>query len=311
MAIINAQPQQGSPEWVASRKRYVGASQAGTIMGFSQYKTAYQLWQQYMNLLPADEETYAMRRGSDLEPKALKYLEGSAGIKIVSQPVLVHPDYPFMRASLDGITDCGKYIIEAKSPMSVNSATHVQTSMGGVPLNHYAQIQFGIECARHYYPGIVGALYISYINDDPEKSEIIEVNRDDSFIKRIIKEVSIFWDHVKNKTPPKMQDDEYENIELAENADLWHSLLSEYKELDDNEKQIAVRKKELRKKIMEMSEGRNVTGYSVKAWHTEKKGPVNYKKIPELRQVDLEKYRGDPVKSFTIRVCNEKEGDTT
>lgn len=161
--ILNNDPAfvQGSIEWIATRNKYLGGSEIATIMGYNKYKTPYQLWQQKTGIAPADEKTYAMERGNELEPKALAYVEETQGVKVSSQPVLIHPEYDFIRVSLDGITECDQYAIEVKSPMSANSETHVHATIGGAcPLVHYCQVQMAIEVARHYYPDLKGAIIV-------------------------------------------------------------------------------------------------------------------------------------------------------
>lgn len=302
--ILNDDPAfvQGSIEWLATRNNYLGGSEIATIMGYNKYKTPYQLWQQKVGVAAPDEKTYAMERGNQLEPKALAYVEESKNIKHVGQPVLLHPTYDFIRVSLDGVSECGQYITEVKSPMSEESETHVHAIIGDAcPLVHYCQVQIALEVARHYYPDLKGAFYCSYIDQDTSKSFVCEVLYDPKFINRLIKECVIFWGLVQTKTPPLMNEDEYENIELAQNNSEWQDLMTKYLQYNKARKEAAKREDEIKKQILDLSDGRNIKGYGVMLYHSEKKGPVNYKKIPELRDVDLEKYRSDPTVVSTVK----------
>lgn len=294
---------QGSVEWLASRNRYIGASDISTIMGYNKYKTPYQLWQQKLGILPPEEATFAMERGKELEPKALVHVEKAKNIEIASQPVYVDSTYDFIRVSLDGVSCCGQYIVEAKSPMSVNSETHVHTTIGGsCPLVHYCQVQLCLHVAKQYHPKLKGAFYVSYIDQNPEESIIIEVLPDPKFVDRLIKNAIQFWDLVQKKVPPLMGEDEYENIELADNCDQWQNLVLKYLEVNQLEKNILTQKNDLRKKMIELSANRNIQGYGVKLYHSKKKGSVQFKKIPELKHVDLEQYRSDPTVVSTIKI---------
>ena len=57
---------------------------------------------------------------------------------------------------------------------------------------------------------------------------------------------------------------------------------------------------ECRRKVLELVGDRNIVygDYSIK--HLERKGVVNYDQIPELKNVDLDKYRKPTVKYSTI-----------
>lgn len=303
---INPELIQGSTEWLATRNKYLGGSEIATIMGYNKYKTPYQLWQQKLGLALPDETTYAMERGRDLEPKALAYVEKTQDIKVVAQPVLVHPEYDFIRVSLDGITQCEQYIVEVKSPMSEDSETHVHASIGGAcPLVHYCQVQIALEVARHYYPDLKGAFYGSYIDQNPDKSVVCEVLYDEKFVQRLITKACQFWDCIQSKTPPAMNEDEYENIELAENKSLWHTLTAQYLEYNKLKKEATAAEDKIKKELLKLSAGRNCKGYGIMVYHSERKGTIDYTKIPELRDVDLEKYRKDSTVVSTIKVSSE------
>jgi hypothetical protein len=49
-------------------------------------------------------------------------------------------------------------------------------------------------------------------------------------------------------------------------------------------------------------------GSGIKLCHSVRKGAIDYKKIPELKSVDLEKYRGKDLESFRILVDKENQG---
>lgn len=62
-------------EWLAIRRRNIGASVAGCLLGVHDYQTAYGLWALATGAIAEDpEETPPMRRGRLLEPVALQLL---------------------------------------------------------------------------------------------------------------------------------------------------------------------------------------------------------------------------------------------
>ena len=65
---------------------------------------------------------------------------------------------------------------------------------------------------------------------------------------------------------------------------------------------ITVFRDKLKDKLLKLSAGRNVKGFGVSVCFFDKKGAVDYKKIPELRNIDLDKYRKDPSVVSAVRI---------
>lgn len=90
----------GTKKWHEARKTLIGASEIATIMGLSKYETAGEVWGRKKGLLPAVEETAAMRRGQFLESGVAKMFMAESGMKvwpdqkaIVHGPLIVTCDY--------------------------------------------------------------------------------------------------------------------------------------------------------------------------------------------------------------------------
>ena len=278
---------QGSPEWLEMRRSYIGASDAPIIMLQSPWTTPYQLWQQKLGLTEGPKMTAAMQRGKDLEEPARQQFEAMTGL-IMNPNVVFHKEHPFMMASLDGMTFDGKHIVEIKC---VNRKDHETAVMGGVPVKYQAQVQHQLACC----PSADFAYYFSYDAQNPDKSAIVEVPRDDKFIEKMIQEHTKFWECVRTKTPPPLTEKDFEDIEtLEENVDVWQDLCSKYLEVSDKANNYLTIQKELRSKMIEMSNGRNLQGFGIKVCHHLRKGAVDYKKIPALQGENLDQYRSDP-----------------
>jgi predicted phage-related endonuclease len=139
-----------------------------------------------------------MQRGTDLEPIARKKYEEVYYTK-TEQMCLLHPEYHWMRTSLDGITVDRKYTLEIKCPKDL--ANHKrQTKDGKVPRHRRAQIQHQLAvCNAHF--GTEVAHYWSYVDDNNYK--LIEVRIDHEYIAELIRRERIFLDYVeRNERPP-------------------------------------------------------------------------------------------------------------
>ena len=67
--------------------------------------------------------------------------------------------------------------------------------------------------------------------------------------------------------------------------------IDQLKEAQDNAKE---RQKELEASLIDMAGDRNALIWGRKLTKVERKGNVQYAKVPELKGVDLEPYRGKP-----------------
>jgi putative phage-type endonuclease len=65
---------------------------------------------------------------------------------------LVHEEFDWMRASLDGLSFDGSTLLEVKCPLSLRDRAPVQE--GRVPSQYYAQLQYQLEVsgAFNFYP---------------------------------------------------------------------------------------------------------------------------------------------------------------
>lgn len=171
---------QGSPEWLEYRRTKIGASDAPIIMGESPWNTPDQLMKNKL-LGIHNEINFWMQRGIDLEDSARQCFENITGI-LFSKDVLIHPRYPWMIASVDGIDIEEKQILEIKCP---GKRDHACAKNGEIPAKYNAQLQHQMEVCQvdriHYFSfdGLEGIHLIAY--------------RDDEYIKDMIQKEFVFW----------------------------------------------------------------------------------------------------------------------
>ena len=84
-------------------------------------------------------------------------------------------------------------------------------------------------------------------------------------------------------------------------------IAKELHELQMKEKYIKELKRKASEKLQELCGGETTSVGSYKYALTERKGSVKYSAIPELKAVDLEQYRGEPVASW--RLTHTKQFD--
>jgi len=176
--IINFE--QGSKNWLKWRHEGIGASNAPTIMGDNRFETAEELLYQKKNKIDT-EPNEQMLLGIKLEPKARELYIKETGIKVKPQCVQDNK-FPWLIASMDGISDDLQHIIEIKCGRSA----YWQARKGIVPDYYYGQLQHTMMITRLYK--------IDYWCYWPGERGILQtVGRDDSYIKLLFKAEQAFY----------------------------------------------------------------------------------------------------------------------
>jgi putative phage-type endonuclease len=272
--------EQGSLEWLKLRKTKITATDAAVIMGASHWKTSLQL---YHEKLSEDNNTFrneAMQRGIDLEPIARDLFEIKTGHKMI--PKVVVNDWTM--ASLDGINAWDE-ILEIKCP---GPKDHSIAVSGKIPDHYYPQLQH-----QMYVCNSEKAFYFSF---DGADGVIVEVKRDDEYIEKMIAEEFKFYMCLQQKTPPEPSENDY----IERNDSLWEQCASKWKTLTETIKELEKEEEDLRKQLIFLSGESNTKGAGISLCQIVRKGNVDYAKIPELKNIDLDKYRKSSINSWRI-----------
>lgn len=266
---------QNTPEWSAFRRSHLGASEAAIVMGASPWSTPYALWLRKVGLAPEQEQNEAMRRGHALEEEARESFISIVS-KRVAPLVATHDEYEWMSASFDGINIEEALLVEIKCPGIKDHETAIN---GKVPDKYYPQLQHQLAVA-----GYDKMFYYSYYNG---QGVSILVYRDDEYIKNLIQKEKEFYDHMKNLTSPPMTNKDF----CEKDDERWHDLTFRYMTLRHNRLYNQKLEEETKQQIIDLCQGQSSRGNGLKAQKIVKKGNVDYSLIPELEDVDLEKYR--------------------
>lgn len=266
---------QQTSEWHEMRKNHIGSSDAPVIMGVSPNKTPYKL---YLEKLGLGEDTYvnqAMRHGLLMEEPARKELEAITDLWFFPT-VIIHPEHHFMMASMDGLTVDRRFACELKCPFTEDSEDHICAMDGVVPEKYYPQVQHQLECNKTLD-------FIYYFSYTKQSQKIIEVERDQEYIDKLVDKEIEFWRCVQELDAPPLTDRDHN----ARHDDAWLAKVSEV----IRAKEYADRYEELKKELIEMSGGSSSVGGGIKLTKYVRQGNVDYKGIPQLKGVDLDLYR--------------------
>lgn len=284
MKII--QLEQNTPEWLTYRKDKIMASEVPIILGDSPYKSPFQHWQERVGIVPPQKETPAMRRGKELEPVARDKFIQDTSINMV--PIVVESDsYPWMGASLDGISDDRKSLLEIKCN---NKEKHEQASMGNIPHDHWLQMQH-----QMYVSNIEMGYYYSFDGVNGVKVKIF-------FFPKFVDWIPQLYEFLRGVillNPPALTDRDYGDMG---HSTAWKRLTERYQVLDVDIKRQQEEKDEIRRQLIELCDSQSCKGNGIKLIKTISKGKVMYDTVPELLGVDLDKHRADPITSWRVYV---------
>lgn len=276
---------QGTPEWLEMRKRYVGASDAPTIMKVSPWKTPFQLWEEKVGLGKEPGDTRAMKYGRDMEEPARQAYEKYTN-SLISPEVIFHPTEKFMMASLDGLNLNGDVIVEIKNP---NQDDHNEAKNGRIPNKYWPQLQHQLDCL----PGSV-LHYWSFRNGE---GALVEVERDAEYSKSLVQEERHFWQKVLGFEAPELLEADF--IEFLNDKE-WMELARERTHLDQLQKELKEREKRNREALLRKADGRSVKGNGVKFTRYVERGRVDYSAVPQLEGVNLDSFRKPSTEKWRV-----------
>ena len=201
--------------WLAERKKSLGGSDMGAVLGLNEYSSPYAVWADKTGRSPAKEQNEAMRLGVDLEDYVAKRFSEKSGLKVRNDNSTWRNDkYPHIHANCDRIVLGQKSGRECRTTSPLNENKYRD---GKVIDSYYAQCVTYLavtEFDRWYLAvlifGVGLRIYqMTRIPNDktPEWCES-SVYVDDEEIKALAKAAEDFWDYVEKDCPPPVDGSE-------------------------------------------------------------------------------------------------------
>jgi putative phage-type endonuclease len=267
---------QGTPEWHAHRANYRNASETAAVMGASPWQTPYQLWALRTGRA-RQVVTPAMARGTALEPQARLAYEALTG-NVMQPLVLVEGDYS---ASLDGLTFDGSLIVEIKCPVKGTDSVLWKTVAGGEVPEYYGwqiehQLMVSGAALAHLYVFDGSEGLLREVAPQPERWQAIQAAWD------------TFMRCIETDTPPELT----ERDKVIRKDSTWQAAAEVYLDLKRQAEALGALVDEAKEKLVGLASHPSESGAGVTVTRFWKQGNVDYKKVPELKGVDLNAYRG-------------------
>jgi len=275
--------QQGSNDWLLWRRIHITATDSAKILNKNPWSSPLECYNEKIE----GKETFitaAMQKGMDLEPIARDCLIATLGINLEPK-VFESVKYPWMGASLDAISNDNKTLYEIKC---VGEKT-MQKALNGDISDMYI-----IQCNKQMLVMDLKKMYLFYYFNE-FLHHIIEIERDDNLIKRIIKAETKFWkENILKQTPPEKYGDDYERIE-NEKA---NELAAQWLHFDEKEKEAKSQKENVVKQLAKYTKDHDCIFPIAKIRHkiTERKGAVDWSRVCStwnITEENLEPFRKD------------------
>jgi putative phage-type endonuclease len=267
---------QGSVEWHEHRRKYRNASETPVVLGVSPWQTPYRLWQIKLGLVEP-EVTPAMLRGTELEPAARAAYETLTG-NVMQPLVLVDGEYS---ASLDGLTLGGDRLVEIKCPFKGRDSTLWKTVEAGRLPEHYQwQVQHQLMVTKAEAADV-------FVFDGAEGIQL-EVTPDHSTWPQI----HAAWDaFARDVTEPHAPPLTARDTRVRDDPE-WLSAAAAYLELRTAYDELTAKVGEAKERLTSLATHAKEEGGGLVVTRFLKRGSVDYKRVPQLIDVNLDAFRG-------------------
>jgi len=166
---------------------------------------------------------------------------------------------------------------------------HALAAKGAIPEYYQHQMQHQLL--------VTGASKCFYYSFDGSDGICIEVLPDPAFREMYLPKARAFLKCMAFCEPPPLQDRDYNDMSQDVS---WQTVAKEYREACDKIKQLEVLKEKYRKQLLEYCRDQNCVGGGVKVMKIVTRGRIAYDEIPEIKNLDLERYRKAPSTSWKI-----------
>jgi putative phage-type endonuclease len=190
--------------WLQARKLGLGGSDAAVALGFSEYKTPYQLWAEKRGEVEPDDLSGNphVEWGNRLESVVAEKYADETGREIACvDEMLVHPDHPWMLANLD------RRIVGESRGLEIKTSSALVNGRDAWGPAFSDQVPEAYLLQVHHYLTVtqydVFDLAVLFLKDLDFR--IYEIRRNPHFSAQLIEGERAFWHGVVNGIPPNAQ----------------------------------------------------------------------------------------------------------
>ena len=289
--------QQKSKEWFEARKHRITGSVAGAVLGLNPYMKPADVMRNMVRDFHGYEREFktnaAVEWGTANEQSATNQLEMFHLDKPVEETGFhVHPEHDWLGASPDGfIGDDG--VVEIKCPYGQRGKEQPEFKKLVDMPHYFAQTQIEMACS--------GRTWCMFYQWGTHGDAIEEHAFSQAWFDENLPKLKAFYDsYLVERELPNAQ--RYLDPKHKEQDDTFIvELVTRYSNISDQIKALEILKKDLLSEIVERCGERQSEIDGHKLTKVERIGNVDYAKIPELKSVDLERYRKKPSAYWSLK----------
>ncbi|MGI9335754.1 MAG: hypothetical protein ACR2RL_21620 [Gammaproteobacteria bacterium] len=239
---------------------------------------------------------YAAERGNRLEPRAMAKVGELLGVPF--EPcVIARGDYG---ASLDG-GDFG--FVAHGEPLHVEQITEVKAPVKGFDSERGRSIIAGaitphdqVQVAHQLMVSGARVCHFGVFDESRDELRSIEVTPDSEIQAEICHAWDDFWRYVETSKPPPPGDNDI----LLREDDEWAAAAKQWR-IAKKQLDAAVALEDAARAILRNLAGNLTTnGHGVQTTFYNEKGRVQYAKIPEIKNMGLDQYRGKGMRKMRV-----------
>jgi len=284
-----SEAKQRSPEWFKQRIGKITGSRVGAILGFNPWMKPKDVMRAMVREYHGAESEFtgnvATEYGTKFEEYALADFEIEHGLEVEETGFHIKKGAEWLGASPDGLIG-DDAVLEIKCPYSARETGAFKGL--SEQLHYHAQLQTEMFCTER--------LKCYFYQWSPKGSDLIIVEYNQYWINENLPKLEAFYkQYLKEiKTPDVHLLDLVQTKEAKELAETYTKAKEEIKRqteiLDDCKNQ-----------LITLADGKKSNISGVLVYEVERKGTVDYKKIPELKDVDLEPFRKKSTKYWAVK----------
>lgn len=255
--------EQQTTAWLTWRRSRLGSSDAPIIMNLSPYSTPRQLWlEKTGKVIREQASNYAIEIGNKFEASARALYELMSDIDL-PPTILVHREYPFLVASLDGYNEAEQVVLEIKCFSSKKNFEIVKA--GKVPEWYYPQVQHQLIVSQakevHFFCCLVEKVGL---NHQITEHALVVVKPDEAFQKELLIAELAFKQFINQNIAPPLSEADWLEADDQSTLALFNrvknlKLLVDKKQdelinIKDELKQLELKFAELREEAIEHAE---------------------------------------------------------
>jgi putative phage-type endonuclease len=300
------------------RRKSLGGSDIGAILGLSKFKTAVDVWMEKTGKEVNQTVNIAMRFGNFAEEFVASEYSRSTQSKLEKYDhAIIHPEYEYMHGHIDRfvlgdevslIDDLGR--INAKRILECKTANPFTANEWGEAGSDEVPLSYLVQCVWYMMLTNINQTDVAVLFGNTD-FRIYTISRDEELEQIILNRAKEFWQSyvLGDKPPPTQSEGDLNRLfkkskpnKVLEASLASYELIQKLKGLNSQIKQFECEASEIKQKIMEQmqdAELLNFEGQTLASWKTPK---PSYR----LDTKSLAQNHQELVKQFQVPIQNSR-----